>query len=346
MPTESRPLRVGIVGCGKIVQTAHVAALSGISELEVTALCDLDENVLNSVAARLGVTSRYTDYRELVTSPDLDAVLVATQDHAGPSVAALDAGKHLLVEKPLCFDPDTARQIQDAARRSAVVAMLGYMKRYDWCFERFRQLVSQLPQVRYARAHDFACRFGKSDYLFDLARPGVEDANTPRLAFGFIEWLLLFASHDFAVVRGAIGEPEEVVFAEAAGPRTLAVGLRCRGRRLCLLEISLDTHYEWFDETLTVYGDEQATGIRFADPFVPFAQSELWVEQADGQAAARTITTGPFEDAFRRQWRHFAYCIRSGEQPRTPLAEGIADAELAAEIASRVQSSTPHPFSH
>jgi predicted dehydrogenase len=336
MPTDSRPLRVGIVGCGKIVQTAHLAALSGIGEVEVAAVCDVDESVLDRVAARLGVTSRYTSYHELVTSPDLDAVLVATPDHAGPSIAALDAGKHLLVEKPLSSDPGTARQIQDAARRSAVVAMVGYMKRYDWCFERFCRLVSRLPEVRYARAHDFACRFDKSDYLFDIARPGAGGASRLGSRLEFIDWLLLFASHDFAVIRGAIGEPEEVVFAEAAGPRTLAVGLRCQGRRFCLLEISLDTHYEWFDETLTVYGDEQVIAIRFADPFVPFAQSAFRVRQKDEQAAAQTITTGPFEDAFRRQWRHFAHCIRCGEQPRTPLAEGTADAELAAEIASRM----------
>ena len=49
--------------------------------------------------------------------------------------------------------------------------MIGYMKRYDWCFERFCQMAARLPVVRFSRVHDFACRFDKSDYLFGAFPP-------------------------------------------------------------------------------------------------------------------------------------------------------------------------------
>ncbi len=333
-------LRIGIVGCGRVVQTVHLAALANLPDIGVTAVCDADAGVLDHVAGRLGVAARFTDATDLASCPDVDAVLVATRDHVGPALAAIQSGKHVLIEKPLCFDPATAAAIDRAAQDANVVAMIGYMKRYDWCFERFCEIAARLPGVRFSRAHDFACRFDKSDGLFVTFPPSraVAGAGIPRT---LTERLLTFASHDFAVVRAAVGEPEEVTFAEAVGPTTLVVALNCRDRRPCTMELSLDTRYEWFDETLTIYGDESVIGIRFADPFIPFARSALWMQRTDDDGADTQITTGPFEDAFRREWRHFASCIRHGFPPRTPLTEGVADAQLAAEIASRLSWSEP-----
>ena len=331
-------LRIGIVGCGRVVQTAHLAALAGLPDIEVTAICDPDAGVADRVGTRLGVAPRFTACADLVKHPDVEAVLVATRDHVEPALTAIEAGKHVLVEKPLCFDVGSAAAIDSAARDSGVVAMIGYMKRYDWCFERLCAMVADLPAIRFSSVHDFACRFDKSNYLFDVAQPALADDSGPP---GLTQWLLMFASHDFAVVRGAVGEPEEVVFAESAGPRTLLIGLRCRGGRFCAMELSLDTRYDWFDETLTIYSDDQIIGIRFADPFVPFAQSQLRVSAAAGPAVAQQVITGPFEDAFRREWRHFAECVATGAAPRTPVREGVADAALAVEIASRCSRAAP-----
>ena len=328
-------LRIGIIGCGRVVQTVHLAALAGIPGLEVAAVCDADAEVVSRVGERLGVAARFTAAADLAACPEVDAVLVATRVHVGPVLDVLAAGKHLLVEKPLCYDPATAASLARAAREADVVAMIGYMKRYDWCFERFSRLAGEIPDPWFSRVHDFACRFDKSDSLFvtvpSTAAPPAADS--PRT---LAERLLTFASHDFAVIRGAVGEVEEVTFVQSTGPATLVAGLICRGGRVCTLELSLDTAYEWFDETLTVYGGRTMIGMRFADPFVPFARSSLWVRRAGEDGEATETSAGPFEDAFRREWRHFAACIRDGAAPRTPLAEGVADAELAAEIVARI----------
>jgi predicted dehydrogenase len=326
-------LRVGIVGCGRVVQTVHLSALTNIHEAFVSAVCDTDETVLDRVATRLGGVRAFTSHDDLVACPDVDVVLIATREHVVPALAAIEAGKHVLVEKPLCFRSEEGRAVQEAAKRSGVTAMLGYMKRYDWCFERFRERVEALEFVRFARVHNFTCSVSKNEPLFDVTVAAGQGG-----ASSMEEWLLMFASHDFSIVRGALGNPEQVEFVEQSGPATLLVGLRCPGGTLCMLELSVDTRYEWFDETFSVYADQTIVTIRFADPFIPFTPSVTWVREASDGGVGKRVETGPFEDAFKREWRHFLDCVVTGRPPRTPLSEGVADAELAAEIASLAEA--------
>ena len=332
-------VNVGIIGCGRIVQTVHVAALSGLDRVRVVAVCDLDAAARDAVGGRLGVDTRLASWEELVALPELDAVFVATNDHVEPSLGALRAGKHLLVEKPLCFDRAAGAVLVEAARASSSVAMIAYMKRYDSCFEEACRLIEQLPEICFARVHDFACRFDKSDDLFRVVPPRTEPASAG--AYSPIEVLLMFASHDFSIVRGAFGHPEEVLFVQAAGERTLAIGLTCARGVFCLLELSLDTRYEWFDETVTAFGAHTEVGVRFADPFVPYGRSTLWVRRAEGGSPRRDVAEGRFEDGFRREWIHFAECVTRRARPRTPLEDGLADIELAEEIAARWSGADP-----
>lgn len=332
MADESR-LRVGVIGCGRIVQTVHASALSSIPALAVTAVCDILPAARDALGERLGVRERYESWADLLAADEVDAVLVATHDHVGPALAAMHAGKHVLIEKPLCFDEGNGRRMVEAADESGVVAMLGYMKRYDWCLERARELIARLPRVCMARMHDFACAFDKTDYLFRVVPP-----RAPGRAgqdYSALELLLMFASHDFSIIRAAVGAVEDVVHVQGFGDRGLYAELRCADERVCLMEISLDTRYEWFDETLTVFAEHEEIGVRFADPFVPHARSTLWRRHRDERAVREDITTGPFDDGFRREWLHFADCIATGCEPLTPLRHGLADIELAGELAGR-----------
>jgi predicted dehydrogenase len=325
-------LRVGLIGCGRIVQTVHASALASIPSISVTAVCDILPAARDAVGERLGVGERFERWEDLLALGDLDAVLVATHDHVDPALAAMNAGKHVLIEKPLCFDEDDGRRMVETAKESGVVAMLGYMKRYDWCLERARDLIARLPQFRIARMHDFACAFDKTDYLFPVVPP--RGPGGAGQGYSALELLLMFASHDFSIIRATLGAIEDVVHVQGFGDRGLYAELRCAQERPCLLEISLDTRYEWFDETLTVFGEHEEIGIRFADPFVPHARSTLWHRHRDERAVREDTVTGPFDDGFRREWLHFADCIATARGPLTPLRHGLADIELARELAA------------
>lgn len=108
-------LRVGIVGCGEVVQIIHLPSLYQLADkFCVTAVCDVSRTVVDAVGDAAGVTARYQDYRELVTQDDVDVVLVTNPNayHTEVTLAAIAAGKHVLVEKPMCFHAARSRDDQ------------------------------------------------------------------------------------------------------------------------------------------------------------------------------------------------------------------------------------------
>src|SRR5579884_2820653 len=101
---EQRRLTIGVVGCGAIAQTQHLPNLVERPDLwQVSALCDVSPGVVQAVGDRFGVPGRYTDYEEFLAS-DVEAVILCLADPKTAAIlAAARAGKHLLIEKPMCW---------------------------------------------------------------------------------------------------------------------------------------------------------------------------------------------------------------------------------------------------
>ena len=118
----SRVVRVGVVGCGEVAQIVHLPALRGLPDLfEVVALCDVSAAVLDKVGAQWPSAKRYKDHRDLVADADVDAVLVSNPHvyHAEVAIDAMRAGKHALIEKPMCVNLDEADALLDSNPRRA-----------------------------------------------------------------------------------------------------------------------------------------------------------------------------------------------------------------------------------
>src|SRR5438270_6358152 len=100
---SNRKLRMGILGLGGIAQTAHLAALTKAHNIDLLAACDVAKDVLDPVVARYQIPRAYTSAEQLWADQDVEAVLIAVADrfHAPLAIAAMQAGKHVLVEKPL-----------------------------------------------------------------------------------------------------------------------------------------------------------------------------------------------------------------------------------------------------
>src|SRR5690242_10743900 len=101
-------VKVGVIGCGEIAQWMHLPFLTELPGFRVTAVCDVSATVADYAGDRFGVERRFTDYRELLAQADVDAVVIATPIHSDPAIAAAQAGKHILVEKPMAFNLDEA----------------------------------------------------------------------------------------------------------------------------------------------------------------------------------------------------------------------------------------------
>src|SRR5207253_5378237 len=138
MNRESR-VRVGVIGCGMVAQAEHLQNLLQLSDrFEIAALADPSATVREAMGARYAVSCVYTDYAALLDGGNVDAVVISAPaaTHADITVAALEAGVHVFVEKPLCITLADADRIIAARDRAARIVQVGYMKRFDPAWER------------------------------------------------------------------------------------------------------------------------------------------------------------------------------------------------------------------
>lgn len=112
--------RIGIVGIGWWATQMHIPTLQSGKDAVVAAICDLDEARVQAVGDRFGIAGRYTDVDAMLAAERLDGVIVGTPHvhHAGPAIAALNAGAHVLVEKPMATSAADARAIAAAANKA------------------------------------------------------------------------------------------------------------------------------------------------------------------------------------------------------------------------------------
>jgi UDP-N-acetylglucosamine 3-dehydrogenase len=125
-------VRFGVIGLGWFGEK-HCEALTGIPTVELYALCTRREDRLRELAQRFGVKHAYTDYHQLLANPDIEAVSVVTMwdQHTGPALAALQAGKHVFLEKPMASTRTDCAAIVQAARAAGSYFMVGHICRFN-----------------------------------------------------------------------------------------------------------------------------------------------------------------------------------------------------------------------
>ncbi len=113
-------LRVGIIGMGLIAALGHVPQLRATGRVEIVAACRRDPTKLAMASDALGIPQTYTDWREMLGRAPLDAVVLTTPVHlhTEPTIAALERGLHVLVEKPMALASRDAQAMVDASEPS------------------------------------------------------------------------------------------------------------------------------------------------------------------------------------------------------------------------------------
>lgn len=127
-------LRIGIVGLGRLGQRHAEALAFRTRHCELVAACSPVADERSYASAQLGITRVYEDFDSFLADPEMDAVVLVTPTslHADQTIAALQAGKHVFVEKPLALNvADCERVLAVARQRPAQVAMVGFVRRFD-----------------------------------------------------------------------------------------------------------------------------------------------------------------------------------------------------------------------
>jgi predicted dehydrogenase len=360
-----KPLRVGLVGCGGIAQMMHLPTLAERPDLfAVTALADVSRPTLEAVGARYGVTTLCADHRELVGRPDVDAVLLlASGSHKEAALAALEAGKHVFVEKPLGFSLPETEAIAAVARRSRGRLMVGYHKRFDPHYVKARDEVRAMRDLRYVEVtvlhpddaayrthHGILPRGPRTPATEDeLNREAVARATEGPLAAPIAEnlpadapaahrvgalFLVLSLIHDLNAVRGILGEPERVVSAEVwrDGFAQHSLTRFARDVHVSMSWVSLPgvKHYE---ERLRFVSPEKRLTLVFPSPYLRHFPTPLFIERMDGDELVREERSVSYEEAFRAELHHFQRCLAEGAEPAPSLEDALGDARWIRQIA-------------
>lgn len=129
-----RIVKIGIIGCGGIANGKHMPSLKKIKNVQMVAFCDIIEERAVKAAEEYGVEGAkvYTDYKELLKDRDIEVVHVCTpnRSHAFISIDAMEAGKHVMCEKPMAKTYKEAKEMLDASERTGMKLTIGYQSRW------------------------------------------------------------------------------------------------------------------------------------------------------------------------------------------------------------------------
>ncbi|RDW22197.1 oxidoreductase [Oceanobacillus arenosus] len=148
-------MKIGVIGTGSI-SDIHLSSYAQNEHAEIYAICDLNKERAQKTADNYGATFVYTDYKELLGNEEIDAVSICTWNntHAKISIAALEAGKHVLCEKPLAKTVEEAEQIEKAVKQSGKILQVGFVRRYTNNINLLKQFIDHgdLGEIYYAKA--------------------------------------------------------------------------------------------------------------------------------------------------------------------------------------------------
>ena len=353
-------LKVGVIGCGAIAQIQHLPHLRELDDqFAIGGLADLSPRLLDVVGAEYGVPKerQFLDYRELVRS-DIDAVIVCPSgSHAAPSIAAAEAGKHILVEKPMCTGVAEAEAMVAAAERAGVVLMVAYMKRHEPAYQFAQTRVRAMADVRFVQVNhlhpDNSLHTAEFKvHRFDDLPAGTREAwgeERDRLVAESLGWadgravpddisfayniILGSMIHDIGNLHGFFGPPERVLSTEIwLNGRGVNTVLEYRGgqRAVCTW---VDLPELWdFKETVEVYGSRERVIVSFPTGFARGLPSTVTLHGMDEDRTPWRQQYEWHDNPFKLELQHFGECIRTGGQPLTPGREAIADIALVGDI--------------
>jgi predicted dehydrogenase len=362
--SPERPLRVGVIGTGMIAQLTHLRYLAELPGLyEVAAVCDIGAENARACARQYGIGLVHTDWREMLAGP-LDAVFVLTSgSHAPMAIAAARAGLHVFVEKPMCLSVAEGTEMVTAADAAGVTLMVGYPKRYDPAYARFRAEAAGATDARLLRVTTMESPFRPYVGHHPLRRPAPVAADVAaRLAADadarvtaavganrdlgrtvYQNVLTDTLVHELNAVRGVLGEPDWVDFADLR-EEAVTVLLRFGGVRAAIHWLDLPGIARYQME-FALFAPERRVTLTFPSPYLRNEPASLAVEggEAGTPRSWRREEVAGYEDGFKRELEEFRDCVATGRRPVTSGADGLADIALCRSIVECQRSGRPVP---
>ena len=344
-----RKLKVGVIGCGQVAQIVWLPYIHELDEYDIVAISDISLKLLDYYGNLYGVKKCYRDWHELINDKEVEAVIVLNSNHTEVCIEAAKAGKHILVEKPLCENIRQAEEIEKAVTENNVLLMVGEMKRYDSGYKYARNLIQNMKGLRMIRSRDVCDGLAASqpEIYESRRRTDVEQSVKEKINQNFNQGLkevtgelsenlyfrlLLAGVHDIDILRAAFGEPEKVSYSDIWDDGNMLMAEFDYGNHVkAIFEVGY-TNQKWFDEELTAYGLDQTITVKFPHPYIRNCPTIIKIiENKDGRIEEREVSVA-FDEAFRNELLNFYQCVIENKQPETNIEEGKKDIRLLNDI--------------
>ena len=333
-------IKVGIIGVGSI-SNEHIQAYMKNPDVEVYAFCDINEEQLKKQAERYGIKRLFSNKEDMLALKELDAVSVCVwnSQHAPCAIAALDAGKHVLCEKPMATSADEARAMKAAADRNGKLLMIGFVRRYGNDCSVLQNFINSgyFGEFYYAKATYLRRNGNPGGWFGDKSRSG----GGPLIDLGV---------HVIDLTRYLMGNPKPVSVYGATfqklfnrsnikgekGYTSVSAGkgdicdvedlvtalIRYENGAVLELEASFSLNIKKDEGSIQLFGTRGGAKL---DP-----ELEMYTEINNYMAdVSLTVPTAlSFDGLFANEIDHFVDCIINGTKCKSPAEDGIAIMEI------------------
>ena len=354
-------VNVGIIGTGTVAQLMHLPILSDLRDLyRIAAVSDVSPSVLDYISHKYNAKA-YASPFDLVKDPDVDAVFVLSPDqyHAEYAKAAIEAGKHVFVEKPVTLCMEDLQELIDLEKSHPdQICMVGYMRRYAQGFLQCKELLAGDDRpIEYLRMRDIILEgdffIGQTKQPFmaqgDVPAEVVEESRRRRyeqvgraLGEGCTDqqrmtYVMLtgLGCHTLAAVRELVGLPVKIESVSVRGEHVVIV-FRYNDF-LAVYEIVNDQDIVQFDASIEIYQKSRRMTIKHETPYLRYQPHTFEVVES-GKEDTKTTKFGPdYRDSFENEVKYYHDCIVRGVQPKTDFVDAMADLELFRDICLKIE---------
>jgi predicted dehydrogenase len=329
-----KPVQLALIGCGEVTRAKHLPALTRVRETKVVAVCDLDKDRARNAAETFGVSRQCCDANEIFAMPDVDAVGICTDpgSHADLAIAAVRAGKHILVEKPLALTPSDCTRMIKEANAGGVIAMTGFHMRFHRLIRQAREIIREgrLGAIESVRVvwHSPRGDEGIPEWKTKRNRGGGAIVELGVHHFDLIRFLLETEYDEVhALHHDGIRHDEAAVFMARMKNGALVSG-ELSERSPHQIEIVVSG-----PKGMLRLDCQRFDGLEMRKPNEPPGDPTVRLRSFVNRARSLPVGLitmrrgGDYRISYEGAWRHFGKCVRDGARPEVTLEDGLRAVE-------------------
>jgi predicted dehydrogenase len=341
---EEKRLRIGVLGAGQIAQAAHFESCTKARNADLAAICDVADDLRERMAIIHGANRTYADYDRMLADPEIDAVIIATADafHVPASIRALEAGKHVLCEKPVGVTVEETETLKQAVAKSGKVFQVGHMKRFDAGLQAAKTFIdTEMGELIALKA--WYCDSTHRYAMTDAVQPLVVTSANARKPAGNPKsdlrryYMLAHGCHLIDTARYFGGDIVSVTarLSERVGMWCWFVDVEFANGTLGHLDLTIAVRMDWH-EGFQIYGQNGSIIGKTYNPWYYKSSDVDIFREADGTTHRVLGADGHF---YRRQVEGFADVILKGAKMQgADIDDGIASVRAMIAIARSVES--------